>query len=266
MGRGSRLVRLLLACVLASYPLAAAGDGDADAVLDCVQRNMPPGTVSQMIEFQSTDRAGGGRSIRARMLWRRFEDGRSKLMLRVKDPPDLRDAGLLLLEQPERTDMFVYLPDLGKSRRVTSAMVSGSLFGSDFTYEDFTRLQGMALEGTSEQLGDEVLDGTPVHVIVHHPAEGSGSAYARVKTFVASDTCVPLRTEMYEQGDHLRKVMTTDPADVHEENGARVPQRVLLRDLRDKSSTRLVVTDIVVGRKIHEKVFTIPYLERPRAH
>jgi hypothetical protein len=266
MGRGSQLRRLFLAFALAAQPLSAAGDRAADEVLDCVQRSLPPETVSQMLEFQSTDRAGGGRTIRSSMQWRRSDDGRSKLLLRVKDPPDLKDAGLLLLEQEQRTDMFVYLPDLGRSRRVTSAMVSGSLFGSDFTYEDFTRLQGMALEGTSERLADEVLDGMAVHVIVHHPAEGSGSSYTRVKSFVASQTCVPLRTEMYEEGDRLRKVMKTDPADIHEEKGARVPRRVLLTDLRDKSTTQLVVSEIEVGREIRENVFTIPHLERPRAH
>jgi hypothetical protein len=266
MGRGSQLSRLCLALGLAAQPLSASGDSAADEVLACVQRSMPPETVSQMLEFQSTDRAGGGRSIRSSMQWRRFEDGRSKLLLRVKAPRDLEDAGLLLLEQKQRTDMFVYLPDLDRSRRVTSAMVSGSLFGSDFTYEDFTRLQGMALEGTSERLGDEVLEGRSVQVIVHYPAEGSGSAYTRVKSFVASETCVPLRTEMYEEGDRLRKVMETDPTDIHEEDGARVPRRVLLTDLRDKSTTQLVVSEIEVGGEIGEKVFTILHLERPRAH
>ena len=59
------------------------------------------------------------------------------MLLRVHEPADLEGAGLLLLEKSDRTDMFIYLPDLKKVKRVTSHMLSGSLFGSDFSYEDF---------------------------------------------------------------------------------------------------------------------------------
>ncbi len=170
---------LLLAVAAAS---ALAGNAAVQEVVDCVQRNLPAESSRQTIEFHSTDRAGGGRSLTGRVSWRRFEDGFSKVMVRLREPSDLKGAGLLLVEKKSGTDMFVYLPDLRKVKRVTAHMLSGSLFGSDFTYEDFQQVQGMAAEGDVERRADADLDGTPVFVLEHRPAAEAGSAYERVVT------------------------------------------------------------------------------------
>jgi outer membrane lipoprotein-sorting protein len=257
-----RILPLLLALAPAS---ALAGDAAVKEVVDCVQRNLPAESSRQTIEFQSTDRAGGGRSLTGRVSWRRFDDGFSKVMVRLREPSDLKGAGLLLVQKKSGTDMFVYLPDLRKVKRVTSRMLSGSLFGSDFTYEDFQRVQGMTAEGDVERHADADLDGTPVFVLEHRPAAEVGSAYERVVTYVAQDTCVPLKSEMYESGDRLRKVLTIDPTSILESEGARIPQRLTLEDLRDKTSTRLVLSEIEVGADVPRKIFSTSYLQRPRA-
>ncbi len=245
--------------------VAPAADDAVKEVVDCVQRNLPAESSRQTIEFQSTDRAGGGRSLTGRVSWRRFDDGLSKVMVRLREPSDLKGAGLLLVEKESGADMFVYLPDLRKVKRVTSRMLSGSLFGSDFTYEDFQQVQGMAAEGDVARQADGDLDGTPVFVLEYRPAAEAGSAYERVVTYVARETCVPLKSEMYESDDRLRKVLTIDPTSILETAGARIPQRLTMEDLRDKTSTRLVLSEVEVGVDVPLKIFSTSYLQRPRA-
>lgn len=237
----------------------------ADEIQDCVQANFPTSTAVQKMEFRSEDRAGGGRTILSRVHWGRVND-LSNVMVRVRKPADLKGSGVLLLEKPKRADMFVYLPDLQRVKRITTQMLSGSMFGSDFTYEDFSQLQGIAVEGRSERGEDAEIAGVPVYVVSHFPAEGSGSAYQRVTSFIETDTCLALKTEMYEEGDRLRKVMTADRDAVFVENGVRLPQEILMQDLRDESQTELLVTDIEVGGKIPKKTFTTGYLERARTN
>ena len=84
-------------------------------------------------------------------------------------------------------------------------------------------------------------------------------------TYVARDTCVPLKSEMYESGDRLRKILTIDPNSILEFEGTRIPQRLTLKDLRDKTSTRLVLSEIEVGVDVPRKIFSTSYLQRPRA-
>ena len=138
------------------------------------------------------------------------------------------------------------------------------MFGSDFTYEDFSQLQGMAVAGRSERLADENLDGVRVRVISHYPDEGSGSSYERVTTYVDAETCIPLKSEMFEKGNRLRKVLTADRTDVFESNGVRIARKLRMEDRRDQSATDLVVIEIEVEVDLKQRIFTVPALERPR--
>jgi hypothetical protein len=258
--RSASLAARLASALLLALP-AAASDG-VDAVVECVKANFPARTSVQRVEFRSRDRIGAEREILGRVSWKRFDDGTSRILVRIHEPPDLQGAGLLFIEKRPVNDIFLYLPDLRKVRRVTSHMLSGSLFGSDFTYEDFMHLQNMARDGRTERHEDASLDGIPVYVIAHFPAD-PGSAYERVVTYVDRTTCVPLRSEMWERGNRLRKVLTTDPSSLFERNGVRMPRRLQIEDLRDQTSTRLLIDEIEVGAEIPRKVFTLTHLERP---
>jgi hypothetical protein len=121
----------------------------------------------------------------------------------------------------------------------------------------------MELEGRSERLADATLDEVAVHVVAHYPAPDAGSGYAHVVTYVARDTCLPLKSEMWERGERLRKVLTADRESVFQADGVRISRKLLMEDLRDKTSTHLIVTEIEVGTEIHKKIFTVLNLERP---
>ena len=241
--------------------LRASAEGDS--LTDCALKNAPKKSSRQKVEFQSTDRMGHGRTIRATVSWKRFDDGNSRVMLRVHEPPDLDGAGVLLIEKSDRDDMFIYLPELDKVRRVTTRMLSGSMFGSDFTYEDFMHLQGMSVEGRREELPGSTLDGVDVRVLAQYPAESAGSAYERIVSYWDRETCVPLRTEMYETGEKPRKVLTIDREALFRSQGAIIPRKVEMRDLRDDTSTRLSIEDIEIDIKISRKIFSTTGLQRP---
>jgi hypothetical protein len=194
----------------------------------------------------------------------RFENGLSKVFMRVEAPDDLRGAGLLLIEKKSGADMFVYLPDLQRVKRVTSRMLSGSLFGSDFTYEDFLQVQGMALEGRHELLQDSTVDGAAVRVVAHYPGEASGSSYERVVSYWDRDLCITLKSEMWEPGRHQRKTLTVDRNAIFQEGEARIPQKLRMEDLRDQTSTKLAIEELEVNVKISRKLFSTSSLERPR--
>lgn len=253
----------LAAALLAATPVFA---DDSPKLSDCVRANLPSESSVQTVEFRSRDRVGNGRTIRATVNWKRFDDGRSRVMLRVHEPEDLNGAGLLAIEKESRADMFVYLPDLKKVKRVTSQMMSGSLFGSDFTYEDFMQLQGIQAEGRTEEIEDSTLEGVPVKVVAHYPAPDSGSTYERVVSYWDMASCVPIKSEMWEVGDRLRKVLTIDRETLHRSNGAVVPTQLVMRDLRDETSTQLLIEDIQINVEIPRKLFSTSSLERPRMY
>lgn len=259
-----RRIAVLFALLLLAVPAGGAEPGDPEAVAACVQKNLPEKTSVQTFRFQTSDRAGSQRQITGKVWWRRFDDGRSRVLLGVKEPADLRGSALLLIERSSASDMFLYLPELRRTRRITSHAVSGSLFGSDFTYEDFQQIQGIHLGGETEALPDATLDGVPVHVISQRPAPESGSSYERVVSYITRDGCVPIRSEMWEPGERLRKLLTADLSKLYEQDGVRIPTHLRMEDQLSRSATDLILSEIEVGKEIPRRYFEMTALERLR--
>jgi hypothetical protein len=251
-----------LGLLLLAPPASAAPLTTADEIGQCMHDNLPREHSTQTVMLRSFNRVGDVSQSNATIFWQQDEDGLSKLLLRFNEPLDTRDAGVLMLEKKGRSpDTFLYLPSTKMTRRVSSRAASSSLFGTDFSYEDFSRLVGMAADSARERGEDSEVSGRPVYVLNATPAPDSGSAYERVVSFIDHETCVPLRVDSYEVGGELRKRLNTDPAQVTREKSAWVPRHLVMEDLRDETRTEVAVEEIDTEAKIHRKIFSTRELE-----
>jgi hypothetical protein len=255
--------RTVLLVVLLVSPLAAiAALESADEIEQCLRANLPKQSSVQTVVLRSKNRVGDVAESRADIHWQLFDDGLAKVLLRFSHPLDMRGAGVLMIEKKERRpDTFMYLPELKSVRRVSSSAASSSLFGTDFSYEDFERLVGMSADAAKERGEDTTVSGRAAYVVNAQVDPTSGSTYERVVTAVDMETCVPLRTEFYEPGDALRKRLTADVAQIEQKGALWVPMQLTMRDLRDETQTDMVVEHIDVEAKIHRKMFSARELE-----
>lgn len=254
------LARLMCFLAVALAAPALAELQTAQEIEDCVQDNMPDESSVQTIALRAKDRIGAITESRATIYWKKDSDGLSRLMMRFADPPDMRGAGLLLVErEKDERDMFMYLPELQKVKRITSRMMTGSMFGTDFTYEDFERFEGFDSGDGLERLEDAEVDGVAVYVIAHHPSETATSSYGRIVEYVDKERCIPIKTEFYERGDRLRKVATSTK--LTQEGDIWIPRSTLLRDLRDETETELAILEVDVAADIPRKMFSQRELE-----
>lgn len=247
--------------LLVALPFAATSSSDrrtAEEIRSCTESNRPHETSIQTVSLQAKDRVGAINTSRATLYWKKFDDGLSKVMMRFYAPPDLRGTGLLMLErEAERNDLFIYLPELGRVKRVTSRMTSSSMFGTDFSYEEFERIQGMAESTPVTRLEDDQVAGRPTWVIESRPTENGSSAYERIVSFVDQENCTILRTQFFERGEDARKVLTAAPESITQEDGGIwIVRRYLMRDLRDETETALVIESVEIGAKIGRKTFS----------
>ncbi len=266
---------LLLAtvgCAILSIVLIAGTDRVSaqvdDAVAEvqtCIKRNIPKTTSEQLVEFTAVDRVGGERVSRAKIMGKLFDDGLRRLLLRFTKPLDMRGAALLMVEtESGANDMFLYSPELRNVKRVTAAGVGGTLFGTDFSHEDFELWQQPNKPGSQERLPDARIGEREVYVLATRPEAGSGSSYERVVSYVDRETCVVLKSESYEPGDRLRKVLTASPETIIEEGGIHVASELTMQDVRDETQTTVIVEDLAVDREIDDREFTISRLSRRR--
>ena len=246
-----RLYLLLL--LLSGTVLPVYAEDAPDAIEACIRANLPESTSRQSIELKSRDRTGYEQVLQADIFWKRFEDGRSRVQMYFHEPVDVRGARFLIIENQPHNDMYIYMPGLFKVRRINSERISSSILGTDFSYEDFERLHGVINDLHAEKQQDALIGDRPVHVLVSKPAEGSG--YERVVSYVDKESCLVLRTELFEHGEHLRKIMTIRTADIYREGGHWIPRKLLMRDVRDKTETELVLQDISMGTPIRDEMF-----------
>lgn len=252
---------LLLAVVPASGESPPAVDV-LETLPDCIRANFPKHSSIQEVKLRTEDRGGSSRELTAKLWWKRFKAKRSRVLIQVRSPEDIRGAAVLLIERDGGTDLFLYSPELKKTRRINTHAVSGSLFGSDFTYEDFKQLQGLAMEGATEHLPATELDGIAVDAFAHMKNPEQGSAYGKVVTYVTQETCIPMKVEMYEPGGTLWKVMTVDLGSMIERDGVRIPSRLVMEDVLEGSKTSLEVISLEVDVKIERRIFELATLGR----
>jgi outer membrane lipoprotein-sorting protein len=240
---------IALALVLAN---ASAGDElqTAEEIDACYRANYPENSSIQTISMNSVDRIGAITTSRATMYWKKFDDGLSKVLMKFTKPAEMRGAGLLMLEKEKRND-----------KRVTKHMTSASMFGTDFSYEEFERLQGIATKAPVTRMEDAAVGERPSYVIEVRPEE-EDSAYERIRTWIDKETCVALRAEFYEHGDKPRKIMTANPSKVTREGGIWMPREILMQDRRDETETTMLVEEVEVGAKVHRKMFSQKELEQ----
>jgi Outer membrane lipoprotein-sorting protein len=239
----------------------ALGDAGVDQVLACVRKNVPATALVQSVELVTTDKAGQERSQSAKLFAKRGEDGRGRLLLRIEDPPDLRGSAFLLVQTEKGNDMFVYLPELKKVRRISTRNLRGKLFGTDFSYEDVEQLFAQSEGATLARLPDAEQDGRAVYVLEAKAAADVQARYTRVTSMVDRQTCVPLEISFYEESETPTKVIRVDAARITKEGEVYVPRLVKVRDLQKNTESRLVTHDVRVDPELADRMFSSTALE-----
>jgi hypothetical protein len=177
-------------------------------------------------------------------------------MVRIENPPELRGSSYLVIEKPGSLDIFVYLPEYQKVRRITPHALAGSLFGTDFSYEDMLRLRHLFENQKMERQPDETLDERAVYVMQLIPPPDAGSSYERVQVWVDQVKCVPLRMKFFAKGGALAKELSTDPASIAQHGDVWFASSLRLRDLHEQTETTLELGDVEIDTELPDRLFS----------
>ena len=253
-------MKILLPLLLTVCSLSTSAAEIPQAIESCIQRNLPETTSSQSIELHARDRSGYEQTLEADVYWKRYAADQASVMMYFREPADIRGARFLIVGKQPQNDMYIYMPSLIKVRRVTSRNISNSIMGTDFSYEDFERIQGILSDIHAEQFPDDTLAGRAVYVLMSYPDESSG--YVKVATYIDKETCIPLMTELYERGHVLRKQLTVDPAAIQHQAGIFYPSELVIKDRKDKTETRLIVRNVSIGTQLSDDLFDAEKLKQ----
>lgn len=263
-------IRRILSCgisgVTALLFLTGARSASAatlEEIETCVAANIPEKSLRQSQTLSVADRKGSERSLEIDYEWKRFPEDRSKAVMRVTSPPDMRGTAVLLIQNKDRgNDAFSYLPEIGKTRRLNSRSLSSTVFGSDFSYEDIQYLQSLVDGSDQKLLADSRVNERPVYAVESRSQTGKDSSYDRIVTYIDAERCVLVRAEMYGSGDRLRKTMTASPAKVVARGKAWEATEIRADNLLQGTHSVLRIEESERDAPIKDAVFTPGALER----
>ena len=248
---------------LSSSPIIAAASGIDKEVEACIRKNAPKSTAIQHIRLRTVDQMFEEKILDATVYWKQLPDGNSNLLAVFEEPEDISGSRLLFLDKKPDKEIYLYMPSLFKVRRISSRRISSSMYGMDFSYEDFQWLFNMLVTTTSEQRPDALLDGEPAYVLAVVPEDAASSKYEEVVSYFEKEPCVIRKVEFYEEGHKLRKILSADSDAIKRVNGMLIPHAFKMRDLKKKTETDLTVISVRVDPDIPDSAFDPAQLKSP---
>ena len=188
-----------------------------------------------------------------------------RLLIRFSYPNDIRGTGFLVWEHPDTDDeRFLFLPSLGRVRRIAGSETQESFVGSDFTYED---IGGREFDDYTYTLLEENASWTPPSGGPARPAwrlesrrKDSAAQFPRVVSLIAKDSFMVVHADIYNRRNEKQKTYTVRR--LEQVKGIWTAMDAEMGNALEKSRTELLVekADYNVGLK--ESDFTRRELER----
>jgi outer membrane lipoprotein-sorting protein len=134
---------LFFTLIVFSAPAPAADDPKARDIMQRVDsRNDGDNRTSDML-MVLIDKNNDQRTKQFKIFSK--DKGKDKhTIMFIVDPPNVKNTGFLTLDYDDPAkddDQFLYLPSLGKSKRIASSDKDGSFMGSDLNYSDMGSLE-----------------------------------------------------------------------------------------------------------------------------
>jgi hypothetical protein len=229
---------------------------DDPQVQACIDRTISSNSVTQHITLRSFDDSGLIEESVADIYLRRSAESKSRAVIRLSAPPSRAGLAVLMLESDSlEPSMYLFVPDLKRTRKVTGKQLASSMMGTDFSYEEFSHLQRSAAESATKRIDDQTLDGVASYVLETVPGNAD-SPYARILTFVDQQRCVPLQTQFIASGDSVTKALIAAPDAIKQVGEHFIPHKVVMYDYVKNTRTELEISDLVLDAEINESVFS----------
>jgi hypothetical protein len=185
------------------------------------------------------------------------KDGQQSSLVRFVAPADVAGTGFLVLENKDREDdQYLYLPAVGKVKRISGSQKNQRFMGTDMTYSD---LESQNLKDASLTLLAEGRVGDKVTYVVEAVPRNE-SEYQKTVTYVEQDSFVPLKVEFFDKGGTLLKVMTVLAHEQRKTGWVVTDSRI--ENVQKKTTTRMILRALDTDTHLSPEMFTQRELQR----
>jgi hypothetical protein len=190
-----------------------------------------------------------------------------RLLIRFTYPNDIRGTGFLVWEHANAEDeRFLYLPSLGRVRRIAGAETQESFVGSDFTYEDIGGREfdeyTYSFAGADGPSASWTPPGGPAQPAwrLESRRTDASAEFPRVVSLVLKGSLVVVQAEIFNRRNERQKVYSVKRLDRVE--GIWSVMASDMSNALEKTRTELVVENVDYNVGLGEEDFSRRELER----
>lgn len=217
------------------------------------------------MRMRLVDRQGRARERVLAITALRGEGGRGdKTLVRFTYPNDIRGTSFLVWEHADAADeRFLYLPALGRVRRIAGQEKQESFAGSDLSYEDIggRDVADYTYAFTSETASWTAPDGSR-HAAwaLESRARDKDAEFPRSVSIVLKDQLVSVHADIFNRRDERAKVF--DVRRLERVDGIWSALDLVVSNERDKTRTELTTTSLRYDVGLTEDDFSRRQLEQ----
>jgi len=188
--------------------------------------------------------------------------GLSRVVLEFRQPAGVAGTRFLTMDTGKGgSNQWIYLPNLGKVRRIAASEGSGSFMGTDFSYDDIASADRNPDLDTHTILREENLNGKACYVIESKPKDTSYQ-YSKMVQWIDKGNKVVYKIELFDKkGAHVKTLEILELKDVQ---GRLSAVRTRMTTV-GSGNTTINVEILKYDEVIPEQVFSTSYLETGKA-
>lgn len=253
-------------CAIILFCFLAVSHGYAEdvyAILDRSDAVIHPQNLQGSFTMTLTARTGDTRVTKVVAYQKRKDENREDRLFLFTFPPSVKGTGLLVYSYFDREEdrMWIYLPAVGKIKRVNLSTAGGGYFmGSDFTYSDL--ISAGREEFDYVLVGDTKVNGEDCYLIRRTGKSKEIQrkyGYSRDEHFIRKSDFVPVKIVFYDLAGDLLKELSVKK--VHAMGPYRYPSHVLMENKQTGHSSEIVFGDLQSPSDISDEYFTHRYLQ-----
>ena len=227
---------------------------DANTILKETEKRMIGEKAPKDIEAEMLMKIHKGNSVKERELkvWTKnnLKTDDWKLMKFIS-PADVKNVGFLTLSENE---MYLYLPEFHRIRRIATSSKKDSFMGSDFSYDD------LATTGFSKNYTPSLIKETKdVWVLKLMKKKESKKPYNKIILHISKKTFMPVIMEMFDNAGSLWKRAEERTTKSGEYD---VISFIKMENKKKGSYTTLLMKDIKINKGLNKKIFSKRFLKR----
>lgn len=260
------LITLFILNLCCLVPFCLADDPKARRIMEQVEERDDGDDMTSQMLMLLIDKNGKQRKKIFHNFTKDFGEDTHRIMF-VKSPAQIKNTGFLTFDYDDESkddDQWLFLPAVGKTKRIASSDKSSSFMGSDLNYSDMTSRN---LEDYDFKLLKEMtIKKIPVWLIESIPRSreiADETGYSKSILAVRKDNFMVLKAKMWtHEGGYIKYLDVKKMVMI---DGIWVGTETHITKKRGKTithQTRLNLSNIKFNQALDEQIFTIRRLEK----